>query len=730
MSDLYLYRVKAFVENHPRSIDIILFSIGFAIVVLLRYDIVFSFPFPSGSDGAGDIIISNSIMRNGLTYPDTIPPFYYLAVMIPSLLFFSPEVSIKILIVVIPAMLTVPSYLILKQASCNRPISFLGSLILANSAAFSLMVTWNSAYNVFGIFLMLFYMFFLLKFLLNPNRKNIILSAAFFALVAATHELTFLISVVTTIFTLATHVSLNRTKASVKDVAKFLATVLVFTSILIPVYIYNLLTLSNLSGTAVASRAMALENLVLQGFFFSWGYQGGVYVGYSNAFYLVLLSLTSLLFLILDQKRRYLAFTFIGIMVGSFYFSEINPSNYTRGYYFLAIPLILSTFVFVQMIYERIPALSSIFEKLEKKKTSIVRPVKILVSIFIVSTLLFVIITESEVSSQTLLQGEKYYQALNTPGYEASIWMKNNLPQNATFFSDSLGLWPGAISGLNELPPSILGAKVTQSSYRIALETDLLYLGDYLIKNNNFVVVFDGPNFSYPFLDVYQNGFWYPLLLYEAAQTTLFFSNSFGQKESLNLSDSSISSLSESVSSSNVAYINSTYLWNNSGLKAFQSIEEQGGVVSVHWSSQNNTLLGVHSVFYFPSVASVSKIPLTNPEYNYTSYLHGNRLFLSLEVSNGNINNSEFRGSTYITMNSTSFDFSIYGDYLASPGTPQTFNTVNIAKSLGITYFLVNKSSDPQMYYRLLYLEPMSGGVANEIYDNGFYQIFVIKYLT
>ena len=718
-------------NDHYRLTDLLLLAAAFAVVIYLRYSIVFSFTYPPGSDGAGDIIISKSMLSRGISYPETVPPFYYVSVMITTLQFLSPPLSIKFLITLIPALIVFPSYFILRDQGCNRLFSIMGAFLLAYSAAFSLMISWNSAYNIFGIFLMLFYLLFILRYLKQKSNSNLILSAVFFTLVAATHELTFLIAVVTTIFIFVAHLWSRRNIIALIDILKYLGVALAFSSILIPVYIYNILILANLGAPSSSLQAIQFKDLVLQGLFFAWGYQGGTYFGYNLVTFSVILSLISVCVMFIDPERRYAAFTFLGIMVGSYYFSEIDPSNYTRGYYFMAIPLILSIFLLAQISYDHIEEIAlSIAKALKRLRYAhFSRAVEVSLTIIIAVVLVMVTVNEVEVSSQNLMQGEKYYQVLDNSGYEASLWMKANLPSNATFFSDSLGLWPGAISGLSELSPSVLGAKVTKSSYRSALLTDYLYLGNYLLENANFIVIFNSPYFFYPLFDAYLNGFWYPLLYYEANHTSLVFLDSTSQVITLNLSAATLLNITETWNNSR-AFLNSTYSWHDSGMEARETILESGNNVSVSWSSQNDTLLNVRNTFYFNSDHGIGTYNLSSAHSNNTVSLLGTTFDINLNLYDGSMAEYDMRNSTYLFLNSSEFQFSLNSKSFQQFSKPIVYDTIGLAREMNISYFLVNRTSDSQMYYRLLYMNQTFGASTKEVYNNGNYQIFSISYIT
>ena len=682
--------------------------------------------FPPGGDPAGDITIVNGFLRDGINYPRITQPIYFLAIMAPILQILPLITAIKFLIVFVPALIVFPSYFILREFSIRREFSVLGSFFLGMSGAISLMVTWNDAYNAFAIVLMLTFYVYLIRYIKNSKRVDLIISGVLFALVGGTHELTFLILAISVPFPFIWEALVTRKFSVIKKFLSFIGLSLVFFAPLIPIYIFNTMTLSNLSAASTVVH-LNLWYIIKLAAYFGFGVQG-IFIGPNLITLLIILSGISFLSLFARKGTSLLGAIFIGVIIGGFAFAFINPANYTRGFYFLTIPEILSIFVFADYACNELLKLIETWLKGLYSPKHEIRSNRIsarnFILVFIIVMLLLVSFQYSQFSQNSLKSASLYYDEITPGGYNASLWMKDNLPKNGTVFSDSMGLWSGAISGLNAITPSVLSAKITKQSYDQALESDLLTTGTYIIGSDNFVTTLNSPHFDSPLLYLYSYGQWYPYVYVNESQSyATFFSN--GSYLKLGLANSTFNIVSAFVSSQNSNSLFS-YSWGN-GKIIYEMVAVGNNTLTFNWYSTLPNFVSVNQSYYLPENVPVNGIAANSSSALVSVILNGVNYSFQFKA-NGQLSEHKVSGTDVISFNeTTTASLKVEASSIVQNGGYFTNNFYNISHNLGINYIFLNISTDKLLQNIVSSLESKEILNARLVYEREGYVIYQLK---
>ncbi|MGC8483925.1 MAG: hypothetical protein ACP5OE_09820, partial [Thermodesulfobium sp.] len=276
-------RFHLYFKNPSRWVIYFSLVSGFLFTFLLRFVILNQYPYPPSGDAAGDIYYAHLWLKfqligpfNGILGGSALgsPPLYYFIIVLPFIYLFPLFLAIKIYMALVPALLVFPSYLLLRRFDCNAYLATIGSMLLALSSPISLMISWNSAYNAFGIFFMLFFFAFLLKAMETENLKYSFLAGLFLSFVAGTHELTLIISLMTYIIFSLLFLSVKHDRSKrVKVLASIFGFSILFSIPYIPVYLHSLHTSANL-GYPMTLSANQIVNHVIFGILFGLGQQG------------------------------------------------------------------------------------------------------------------------------------------------------------------------------------------------------------------------------------------------------------------------------------------------------------------------------------------------------------------------------------------------------------------------------------------------------------------------
>ncbi len=318
---------------------LIALSAGTALVFILRLHILLSYPYPPSNDAGGDLYSAQQWLGRSISGVDVSlqPPLYYWLVVIPSVRAFGPFFGPQFYMALVPALLVFPGYLVCRETQASVPSSVLGGIGLALATTFSLMVTWNGSYNALAIVFLTFFVAMMARAFRTGTRLDCVLAGLTFGLVAATHELTFVVAALSMGFAcLVTLVLTRASRSQIRRVllvagAGFLACLPV-----IPIYLASVGVSANL-GVGVFQSQL---NFAYSTFpYFAWGFQSATPTGF--AILDILVATVGLMALWVRSSTRIPAVVLTSIWFGGLMIPVLSASNSVRGLYFLTIPAVL-----------------------------------------------------------------------------------------------------------------------------------------------------------------------------------------------------------------------------------------------------------------------------------------------------------------------------------------------------------------------------------------------------
>ncbi len=721
-----------------------LLLVVFVISFIVRFLILSSFQYPPSGDAGGDLYYANLWLKGKFIGADDslfslngnallAPPLYYFLIVVPFTYLLPTFLAIKTYMAFVAALLVFPTYLLARELRLGLYMSLLTASFISMSTLFSLMISWNASFNLFGIFFYLFFLDYLLKAMTTPRRRTIVFCAMFLSLIAGSHELTLFFAVFSLIvYSVIVMISRRKILATLGTLLKIIGYALLFTIPLIPVY---LASLSNLAGTRYEGEFSWLQYLSAV-ILFGLGQQGQMIspLVYADVFATVL----SVIILIRSEYERGLLMM-LTLILTVVAFPLFDSSTAVRGLYFLAIPF---SFLFMMglsklLVFATVRLKSvlspNISDGVLKRFTcrSTYRLLRVSLILLIASLFLGNVLF----SITSFHQAISYYSELNNNSVAALDWIQRNTPNNAIIYTPSLGLLPW-VAGYSQRAadgPYNSALNVVGSFDRLIQLGNYIYLGNYMIGNNVLKVAHNFPGVGTPEIYFQSEGSWRLFLQTQPDLNELTFQLK-NSKLTLPLSSSVLENVSTRGDSTGIQSAIFTFLWRNWSLEANESITVENTDIAINWSSPNQ-LEQVQYSFRIPpsgyffdylSVASLKDQPSI-----VDSFLLGNKnLRLRLWSQGGNFSQTITEsGWTEVSINSPrSFAMTISG--LANAGIARTefTNSLVIIKQLNIAYIVLSSISDYPFFTRVRNFNSTNLLAAKIVFSYADWYVFEILY--
>ena len=685
-----------------------------AVLFFLRFYILSAYPYPPSADVAGDLYGLHAWLgqaQPNLLGPALTPPLYPLLVVAPFVMLFPTFVGLKVMIALVPAVIVFPAYLFLEESGMRKPWTILGAALLAGSTLFSLMSTWNSAYNLFAIFLLLFFLTLLTRALKHEGWVGALLTGISLAAIAATHELTLVMAIVTLGFSCGWYVIARRDQFRAR-LQRVLRIVIISAICLLPLSGLYLSYAGSSANNGVGQYFPALESLYQASWFFAWGYQGGP----MPFFVLIDIILTAFgiaIFVFIPRSNREFVYVTGGAFAASLAIPFLNAANGVRGLYYLPIPFtVLLTLAVAEFSNSRTResiAAKALSRVTRVSRTRIKRAFGGHRKQWNVAALLamsILLVVNTSYSLQTMETGVQFYMVLNQNSVNALDWVMQNTSHNAVFF-DSAGLqtWMWGYANRIDYAPEPLTYLATIQSYDAARLADLIDLGTYLSGNGQLVVGSNLPGpIGVPTIYLTTPGMWYPFLITQANQVSVTVRPPAGLTENLSLQFADVESVLDFTGAGGLVGTQFN-LWFPSqavGLTLRESVAE--GTVRVSWSSNDTEVLYASCVLAMPPSGYYFnyQIPKLSRQTSVTDH------FTSLEgaamtatISGGNISQETGdSGWSVLDFQGTSLDVSTTGFY-SNGNHPFNINTTYLLAALKVGYIITNYNFDYPLYTKL-----------------------------
>jgi hypothetical protein len=717
-----------------------------AVVFLLRLHTLLGYPYPPSNDAGGDLYSAQQWLGHPISGIDVSlqPPLYYWLVVIPSVWAFGPFVGPQFYMALVPALLVFPGYLVCRETQAGVAASVLGGVALAIAAPFSLMVAWNGSYNAFAIVFLTFFVALLIRALRTRARRDCILAGVTFALVAATHELTFVVAALVLAFTCAVVLIIARERREVLGPLSWVVGVGVLACLpLVPFY---LLSAGGSANLGVGEFQGQLNFAYTTFPYFAWGFQSATLTGL--ALLDIVVATLGLVGLWVWTPTRISGVVLTSVWFGGLMIPLLSASNAVRGLYFLAIPAVLVMPAFFERLVVRgIASPNASPTATEPPSNTSTPPEEDRVrrqrawrrrraaapypGIAVVAIAAFCVLN-ANFSIQTLNSATQYYLTLSTENVAALNWLASNTSSNATIY-DSLGIEPWIWGYAHRLAyaPAPLGVESTASSLKRTQQADAIWLGSSLLENDQITVAENAPSpVGLPTVYVNVPGYWMQMISTQADLvnfTLEYVHTSYVEP----LATATLASNTSSVSGTGSVLATYLFEWESLGFGVTEGLNLTGESLSVTWTGVNATLesttgwLGL--VPPNPTYGSAVSQPdvVSAPQIADTYLLNG--VPFSMTLSGGTFNQSvESNGWAYVWCVGTR-GWTVEFGGLAPVGNqpPAYVDTSTLVRQLGIDYFTANSVTSYPLFLRLAHRAIGSARIL-QVFNTGDTYIFSV----
>lgn len=719
LSEVFTGEKSSIPRRFQRVIPLLCLILTSSLLFLFRFLTLTIYAYPPSGDAGGDLYQAHAWLGHaipGLSSSPLTGPVYSFLIVIPFTTLLPVLEGIQAYMAFVPAILCFPAYYWIRQSGANPFWALTGAALLGGAAAFSLMVTWNAAYNLFGIFMLTWFVGFLTAYLRRPRRATLILTGMSFAGIAASHPLTFLVAVL-----LLGLISIERTTVSfgrwgnLKEVGWIWTSCAGFGALVSPLYA-SLLPLTTTSGQGPQTLSSALTQIqsnLPAAVFLPWGFQSVTY----QMMAIVPISVSFLAFMYLGRESvptpfvESVTFLFVAAMI----VACLDPSNFYRGLYFLPLPFVCAIPVFLQAIARQIRTLDraqsnrpslrgqSRFNSGRTSRTAS-SVLTISISVVLAASLLWM---SFGFSQEEFVDGIQFNLTLTPQKVAAMNWIRDSTPENASFYdAASLGPWMWGYAERMSYTPQPLYDLVTTQSLSWGRMTDAVAMGTYLLSDGNLIVSssYPSPNDPLDFL-LPVEGYWYPLLLSSGSNVGANISTTAGP----HVFPVQYAALKDSMSQENPNG-SVSYEFNLTWIGYDQSITQRmvltGGTATISVTSANSTLIGMQYGFGMPPSSYYFNYVHVQSETNVSSLtdtLSFRGSYFQISLSGGLCSQlvlSDAWTSISCDVNST-LTFTVAGLPPVPGMTPSAVNTSNYVIELSVSYFIVDVNSSSSIYLRL-----------------------------
>ncbi|MCI4367210.1 MAG: hypothetical protein L3K08_05625, partial [Thermoplasmata archaeon] len=523
-------------------------------------------------------------------------------IVVPFTTLFPTFEGVEIYMAFVPALLVFPAYLLVRESGAGRWASVFGAGLLAVSAIWSLMVTWNAAYNLFGIFFLLFFLVTLVRYLREPSWRAGLLVALPLVLVGLSHQLTFLVALIV-LLTAGAWLLWTTSAQRVTAVVRLAVPCVLLSLPLLLLYGPVASSVSTAGGGSSYSSNILWAFQV--GPFFSWGYQG-VKLD-AVVFVDLVLSFLAIAYLGGSSERNPFAVAMAGVLLAATIVVLLDPGNAARGLYFLPIPFMAPIPVYLEHgVVRRFFDAGQVLPRADSALARASRRIggseegRAAVSFVAVAFAIGLLLVNTSVSQNVMTAGITFNDSLQPQGVAALSWIRTHTPSNATF-SDGAGLqtWMWGYAERMDYAPVSLSAEVTQQSLSYSEDADLINLGSYLLSDPYWVVSSSYPSGEgTPQIYLATPGFWQPFLGTEADHDTLLL-NGTGGPHWVGLQFANVSTAIPNGSTPELTY-NFGLSWTSPNLTARLSTVLRGADFGLRWLAGTAAPIQVNYSFGIP----------------------------------------------------------------------------------------------------------------------------------
>ena len=745
------------VTRHERKVELIVIMTAVAVAFVLRWAILLrGGGYPPSEDAAGDLYNARLWLtgtfhgtENALLYP----PVYYFAVVIPLVTILPPLSAVEVMMALVPALVIIPAHFLLKRIGVLWPVALITSFVLATSSAYSNMISWNSAYNMFGIVLIVAFFYSLFVYLDAPNRRNVLLASAFFSLVIGSHELSAVVLIETTVLFLALVALVTIPKRqllkTIRTEAWLAAWILLFSLPWWPIYIYSYIHTTNVGySPGLVNWTSYLMGTISQ----PWA-------GGSGAFEFVgeIISLGAIVALAINF-RKYLRFLLllVSLFVASVSVAILDSQNAVRGLPFLPVVFVLAMAPPISDGLRRLlrhtpeslnPTTSTLAHhpkpwRRSFRTTSVLRLG--MITVCIVALLGFAY--ANTVNSESVFQASsEFFSEINPHNLAVMQWLDSHTPVGSTVYvpSPTLGWARYYDRGQNVIGPYQLQLNVITNGLDTIEAANEIYMGAYSTGSPYITASMNYPGVGTPTVWIGTPG-----------NSFLFGASTIGQAsvnvigahgpQTLYLSSAHLLNVTDRFSSGTLpSPMILRWHWSTQGITLAETLDISGQGLSITWSSETPAvwttsasymfvLPPTNTVYHYTAVEPVSNGSTLKDTFTYTvGYNVAVPFGVQITPENGTVSQT-LEGNGFTDVNST-FDGALriqFSGLIASPvsGAWYFANATKLLESLNVSYLLVDSVTNYAFYSLFANLSETGYARAIVVDQSGSWYAFSLSY--
>ncbi len=738
----------------------------FAIIAVLRWQILFSYPYPSGGDIAEQLYWSHIWL--GTAFPSQvtvwwIPPVYIWTVYVPFTHLFPLFTGQRLLMGFVPALLVFPAYFLLRESQVNRPIALFGAALLALAAPLSLMVTWNAGYDLFGMVCALIFFGGLVGALRTRQGSYVVVAALGFGLTAGAHDLAFAFLCLGFVWTAILALLLLPGRwATGKLLGLVTLGGLICAAPFALVYLTLAAQTSNVGGAITTS---ALNALAQEFFPFVWS--GGTV--WSNLIYVdTILSILGILALLAARLRKPETPVLLGILLSGATLSAAYPQLPERGLYFVPLGLYPLIAVFLQIVYDVAagrrrptpkpaatppapvaggsppgsPPAAPAGTTSAARSWSLRRPTpRVAIAGSVALVVMGVLLVANAQNSLTAMnQGEQFYATLSADDLPALNWIAQNTSKGAAIYTPEAALekWVWGYANRQSYAPQPLSLEDTTLSYQATYLSDLAALGQYVSTDPYLAVAQNSPApIGTPLIYLHSQYYW-TLLFSTASDNISLTADVNGTSVVANLANAIVLSAANATPCASCTGEDLEFTWTGAPFTALEQTNLTGETVTMNWELTGATLEGVNLTTYLvpPDFGPLhSAIPHATNASSLTDHLSfsgspfsvafkgTDAKFTQLKESSGWVE-IEYAGKDKLTM-------AFSGLVPWGSDAPATVSSASVYRGLGAEYILTDYYDSVPGFGYLMYLRCETpgedpGATITEVFQSGPLYIYEI----
>lgn len=671
-----------------------------------RLDQLLTVALPTGPDNYQDLYAARVWL--GTAFPSPVSradvfPVYPLFGLFPLVDGLGLSLGMDLAMAIVPALLAIPIYLLIRFAGASRFWSLFGGALTAISPAYSYILTWNGAENLSGILLFSLFLAFFVRAFRQPTRWNLVLTSVFFGLEAGDHYLSFVFMCGALAVATPLLILFRPDRRATARLMGYIWAGGILASLPFDYIVYTFTVNSTNLG---ASSGLLPSNYYLLGLYYGVGYTGNPPVPEFFILFACLGVISSVLACVV-YARTTVTPLLLGMVVTAFALGYVDPGNWERGFFFL--PLVFGVaialsgdFISKQVVRLAEKSAGSGTRTISYRRSALVKSsVKRGVPLGLAALCCALFVVTAGVSQTVLHNGIEYYDFL-TPGPDLNAlnWLADNTPLDTRVFL----AWPNlyeveeGYSNRYDFSPALLNLEITKASYQEAYDADLVVMGQYVEGNSYLAVADNGPvSLGSPDILVADSIGWAPLFEGDLNETWLEVSQN-GTPYELRLGSGSLQDKPSLTTTSSAAWQNLTYDWPSLGIEVTGMAHLSSEMVTLGWSASGGTVTGVNMTIGltpngFSGIDFDGLSPVANASDIVDGFtLNGARIALSLASTRGNLSqatlSSGWTDIRYSGAPELTFDFQ--GIAPVPLGAPYSIQTSSLLHDLGVSYMVTN----------------------------------------